>query len=203
MNEVVGVEGFGVSEVRTNQDHNTPEWVLDLVRLVGPIMLDPCSNPWSLVNAPAELSAHRGEDGLQAAWSEIVGDVEASGWHGGISFDLRAADLLEPLVFVNPPFAKGQVLRWATKAAMEATRGVSTILLSPADSSTRWHREVRNDLANARCDLGKRISFVGAADQGAKQPSALWYFGPRPFWFADRLQHAGAITILSYRDGTE
>lgn len=36
---------------RTNDDLNTPEWILDLVRRMGPIGLDPCSNRWSTVGA--------------------------------------------------------------------------------------------------------------------------------------------------------
>jgi len=33
---------------------NTPKWILDLVRKLGPIDLDPCSNPMSIVGARHE-----------------------------------------------------------------------------------------------------------------------------------------------------
>src|SRR5690606_37557826 len=97
---------------RTKNDHNTPESVLEVMRDYAPIGLDPCSNMWSTVGARVELCKQRGEDGLDPCWMEIVDSNE--------------------IVYVNPPYAAGQIMPWVMTASAHAEiSGVETLMLVP------------------------------------------------------------------------
>jgi len=84
-------------------------------------------------------------------------------------------------VWCNPPYSRGQVIRWARKAIQEAVCGSEVLMLTPADVSTAWFRELREN-CDAVCLLRRRVGFLrpdGTAMPGAKFGSAVWYFGPR------------------------
>ncbi len=99
-------------------DWNTDPGSLELVRRVGRIDYDPCSNPASLVAADLEHSLEGGHDGLAADWSLYVK-------HGG-------------LVFENNPYSQQKL--WTAKTIEQAAKGVSIIMLIPARTDTRaWH----------------------------------------------------------------
>lgn len=144
---------------RRKCDHNTPEYVLDAFREVGPIGLDPCSNPWSTVRARVELSAHRGEDGLAARWERYV--------------------LPGELVFFNPPYTTGQIPIWTAKAIDQARyvigAGAGIVNVVPADPSTGAFRTAWDE-SDAGLLWGKRIPFVGGGS-GNMWPSASWFWG--------------------------
>lgn len=93
-------------------DWCTPEVVLERVRRVGDIGLDPCSNPRSIVNARHSAGrAREGEwrDGLNMGWSGYG------------------------LVFLNPPYGRN-IGKWVVKCA-EADE---CIALLPARTDTKW-----------------------------------------------------------------
>jgi phage N-6-adenine-methyltransferase len=138
---------------RTPEDHCTPTWILELVRAYAPIGLDPCSNPWSEVKADTEWSRHNDEDGLARSWND----------HG--------------LVYVNPPYSRGQIMPWVEKAsAASKTSGVETIMLLPATPDTQWFERAFYSMSGL-VFLNKRVSFLGAYPAGAKQPSTMFYWG--------------------------
>lgn len=136
----------------TRDDWNTPSWLLDLVRRVRPIDLDPCGNPTSLVGATREYGRHVDRDGLALPW-HVAG--------GG-------------LVFVNPPYGKA-LPDWARKYAHESERNAEIVALVPARTETKWFRTMRN-ASVAVCFLSKRVHFVGGTS-GATFPSAVFYTG--------------------------
>jgi hypothetical protein len=139
------------------QDWNTPAEVLDLVRQVGPIGLDPCWNAAGLVRAARNLDGAIGCSGLLAPW----------GGHG--------------LVFINPPYGR-ELVPWAKKIAAEGAAGVEAIALVPARTDTAWwHDHIAT--ADAICFWRGRLTFLGA-EAGAPFPSALAYFGERAKRFA-------------------
>lgn len=155
----------------------TPAWVLDLVRRLGPIELDPCGNARSIVGARREFRLERGEDGL------------ARRWGGGAGL----------LVFTNPPYSRGNLGRWMAKCREEAADGAEVIALVPADTSTRWwHEEVRR--AAAFSLLKRRVRFLGAVNGSPKFGSALVYWGPRPEAFREAMRSDGWV-FLSRRAG--
>lgn len=164
--ETAGNEGVGVvTRERTPNDANTPEWILERVRLLGTIGLDPCSNPWSTVGAAVEWSRDRGADGLALPWSG-----------------------LGP-AFVNPPYGRGELLAWAHKIAGEAAAGVEIVALTPADSRTRWTEVLHR--AGGECIHLRKIVRFGGHSWGAPRPHAAWYFGPRPEAFRETFRGCG------------
>jgi phage N-6-adenine-methyltransferase len=132
----------------------TPPEVLELVRRLGPIGLDPCSNGRSVVRAPVEWRGKPGVDGLAQSW---VG-------HG--------------LVYCNPPYGRA-IKVWMQKCATEGALGAEIIALIPARTDTKWWHESVVEGADSVCFWRGRIAFLGAT-QGAPFPSALIYYGPRP-----------------------
>jgi hypothetical protein len=113
-------------------DWNTPESFLALVRQVGPIGLDPCSNAHSKVKA-------------SAAWLSGGLEVDWSGFG---------------LVYVNPPY--GRALKdWAEKIAAEADKGTEMIVLVPSRTDTKWFHRLWSR-CNALCLWKGRITFEGA-----------------------------------------
>lgn len=73
----------------------TPQWLLDLL---GPIDLDPCWSPDSLVKAGRVISKHVEQDGLSERWIQAGLEV----------------------VFCNPPFSNAS--EWLAKAEEEGNR---------------------------------------------------------------------------------
>lgn len=132
----------------TSHDWNTPEDILDLVRAVGPIGLDPCSNDRSTVNAG--LAWDKGHDGLKRPWSG------------------------RGLVFVNPPYGK-EIGGWMAKCCEEAAHGIEIVALVPARTDARWFQDY-GFTAQRICFWRGRICFVGGASS-APFPSAVLYWG--------------------------
>ncbi len=94
--------------------YTTPRW---LTRAIGPVWLDPCSNIYSKVQAERTFRLDRGQDGLKLA---------------------RYVPRNPPgIVFVNPPYSRGQVLKW-----IRAYRHTRFVFLLRHDPSTKWFREL-------------------------------------------------------------
>lgn len=127
----------------------TPDHVLDVVREFSSIALDPCTTSKNPVAADDWYT--ESDDGLSRPWDSMS--------------------------FVNPPYSRGQLLKWSAKASHEwYPRGVESIVLVPADTSTAATQFLL-DLAHAVAFWRKRICFAG--DCGAKFANALFYFGER------------------------
>lgn len=128
-------------------DWCTPDVVLELVREVGDIGLDPATGPGNVVGAKSFFTPQ--DNGLSQPW---VG-------HG--------------LVFVNPPYGR-QLGEWTAHARMQAKCGAEIIALLPARTDTRWWQ---NDVLTAEriCFWQGRLRFRGAPAP-APFPSALVYW---------------------------
>ncbi len=151
------------------QTWRTPGAVLNMVRAVGPIGLDPCGGLGDLVNA--RVSYRLPIDGLATRW-----------------------DVLEPgeVAYVNPPYS--EVARWSEAIYASGSMGkVEIIALVPARTDTAWWNDwLAPPLAQAVCFWRGRIKFVGGSNS-APFPSALVYFGPRADRFAEVFSPRGAI----------
>lgn len=112
--------------------HCTPLPVLERVRQLGPIGLDPCSNARSEVDARVEW--RRG--GLERDW---VG-------YG--------------LVYCNPPYGRG-VERWTAKCVETSERGEDVVGLLPARTDSQWWQEDVARAVAVCCWRG-RLKFLGA-----------------------------------------
>ena len=154
----------------------TPQSVLDVVRSLAPIGLDPCapaSNP-----TEARIFFTEAEDGLAQTWLCRPGE----------------------LVFVNPPYGRGELSRWASKVV--ESRGLEVLVLTPCDLGTRWARVLFQGGARALCGWHGRIAFVrpdGTYETGAKQPSLFWYFGARIDLFRMCFESRGSVAYIGGR----
>lgn len=154
----------------------TPQSVLDVVRAVGAIGLDPCAPPHNPVKARRWYTEE--DDGLTKAWLVSVGE----------------------LVYVNPPYSRGELSRWAKKIvrAVSADPDLEVIALTPCDLGTGWACELFTH-AGALAGWHGRIAFETPDDTygtGAKQPSLFWYFGERPRrFFRAFAAHANVVVM--------
>ncbi len=136
----------------------TPEHVLAVVREFATIDLDPCTTPDNPVGATAFYTFH--DDGLNQRWR-----------HGA-----------HACVYVNPPYSRGELQRWADKVVHEAHAGCEIVMLTPCDLGTRWATSLFDAEFQAMAFWRGRIAFVTPEqpyEAGAKQPSVFWYFGRR------------------------
>lgn len=101
--------------------YTTPAPFLERLYRMGPVALDPCSNPASIVVARKTYCGPDvdGKDGLALPW--VRG--------GGLNF-------------VNPPYGR-ELFPWTAKMASEAQVGAEVVGLLPAATGPKWfHRNV-------------------------------------------------------------
>lgn len=133
----------------SNMNLCTPPNVLEAVRRMGPIGLDPATN----ANNPtgARLYYVGGtSDGLSLPWGSVVQGSE--------------------VVFFNPPYGR-QIGKWTQKAYSEhrlATVNSVTLGLVPARPDTTWFQDSG---ADAWCAWRGRIHFV---DPKTGEPVLCW-----------------------------
>jgi site-specific DNA-methyltransferase (adenine-specific) len=129
----------------------TPEAVLERVRMVAPIGLDPCSSGRDSVRAARSYTA--ADNGLAQPW------IVESG----------------TLVYVNPPYGRG-IGPWVEKCyrSGQLDKSARIIALLPARVDTAWFQHVWN--ATAVCFVRGRLKFSGHTN-AAPFPSALAYWG--------------------------
>jgi hypothetical protein len=66
-------------------------------------------------------------------------------WRNALELDwgtifLELLEYVRPTVWCNPPYARGMIDAFCQKAQDAADEGVTTVMLLPADISTRWFR---------------------------------------------------------------
>ena len=150
----------------------TPAWILDLVRSMSDIALDPCGNEWSTVGALTTWSLHTGDDGLARAWGPVAN--------------------IDGAVFINPPYSKP--LPWCERAAEAARSGSEVFALVKNDPTTRWSAVLR-EVSSARCDFSRRVSFVGGRHKSGQMASTMFYMGSAPYLFAHTFDAHGEVRV--------
>lgn len=150
-------------------DWQTPDVVLDLVREVGVIRLDPCTEVANPTGAQE--------------WISPPGD--------GLSYDWQPAR--SGVVYVNPPYGRS-LQTWIAKCCTEGTAGSEIVLLVPARPDTAWY-DAAHDSANAKCEWRGRLRFKGAP-HCAPFPSALFYWGPQPWLFCHVFAPHGRVEVM-------
>ena len=154
----------------------TPKHVLDRVRKVGVIELDPCSNEASEVNARGSWRGlkHASCDGLFEPW--------------GLG-----------LVFVNPPYGRA-LGDWTKKISAEGTAGAEIIALLPASMGPAWMHD--NVLASAHAMLlvRGRLKFGNPPPTGSSSSTfdnLIAYWGRRTDAFCDAFEDMGHLSLLN------
>jgi hypothetical protein len=136
--------------------YGTPREVLTCLRKLGPIALDPCWHPTSLVRA--RLTFTKEQNGLR--------DWPTRG-----------------LVFVNWPYGAQEGAVWSNHCIAQARRGCEIVTLFPASTETAVYR-AQLFSCSAAVHVNHRLKFLGEPD-AAMFGSALTYFGPRPTAFVE------------------
>lgn len=150
----------------SDSDFNTPPWFLERVRRLGPIGLDPCSNPTSMVQAKTSYDIET--NGLVQSWRG----------HG--------------LVFMNPPHSLSpmNIEPWIVKLRAEFVEAErphrwdtprdAFVGLVPAKCGPEWFHSIIRD-CTARCFLKGRIRFWQHRQEtggAGKFDSLVLYIGP-------------------------
>lgn len=157
-------------------DWQTPECVLERVRRVDNITLDPCTSRDNPVGADSHIWWPDG-DGLAVDWRDHLTAIVRRG-----------------VVYVNPPYSK--MAGWADKVAFEAQHGCPEIItLAAARPDCRWFSRLAWSSAQAVCFWKGRLRFVGAPSS-APFPSAVVYHGARPWAFEEAFHDAGKVVRL-------
>lgn len=155
-------------------DWCTPPIVLDVIRQVGPIILDPCASAVGFVDADIEWTGVSGSfDGLRNRWIHPR--------------DKRG------VVYMNPPYS--EMASWIAKARSEAGDGAEIVALIPARPDTKYWQDDIFRFANAVCFWRGRITFLGAPHP-APFPSAVVYWGPNLRRFEAALTPNGKVIRL-------
>lgn len=154
----------------------TPDEVLDLVREMGPIILDPCASQDERDWFAEDNYNGTQRDGLDTPWKFGNG-------RSGI-------------VYVNPPYGR-HVSAWTSCAVVEARTCAEIIILTPARTDTKWFH---GDLlcADAWCLWRGRMRFSlpgQEARNSATFPSLLTYFGPHRRLFYETFRHRGRVIL--------
>ena len=153
----------------SSDEWQTPERVLELVRTVNRIALDPCTTKSNPVGADEcyYLPKH---DGLLLRWSVGAG-----------------------LNYVNPPYGRA-IAGWVECCVENSLWDCEIIALVPANTDTRWYDRA-NTTANARCEVRGRLTFKGAPAP-AKFGSAVFYWGAQPYLFCHVFAALGRVAFL-------
>lgn len=157
-----------------NKHYNTPDGLLELIRKFGPIILDPCSNKDSIVNAKINFDGIN-NDGLKEKWHGLNGNEFY-------------------IIFCNPPYGRQQK-KWINKCIDESTFPNDIFLLIPARSDTKAFQELLYPISSKICLIKGRLKFLNQGSKAAPAPfpSMLVYFGLRKNKFTRVFKHIGII----------
>lgn len=136
-------------------DWPTPDWLFRLLdHELGPFTLD--------------AAASDDNTKVPGRYYTIEDDGLAQPWTGR--------------VFVNPPYGKGVIDQWVTRAIQAVRQGEASVvvLVVPARPGSRWFTQLIEHAVEVRFVTG-RVTFAGA-DKPAPFPSAVVILRPRPEW---------------------
>ncbi len=174
---------------RTNTNALSQEWCTPpkYVKAIhhffgGTVSLDPCSNPYSIVDAEVEYSLPS-TDGLLESWDY-------------------------PSIFVNPPYGRdrerGTTIRdWIRRCAESNARyGAEVLALVPVATNTRhWKDFVFGNATAVAFLYDTRLRFLENGRDGGKgapMSCAMVYWGNRYERFLTTFIHFGAVVDLSH-----
>ncbi len=156
----------------------TPREYLDsVVSVLGAIDLDPASSAMAQVRVGAARFFSVDDDGL------------AQEWRGR--------------VWMNPPYSRGLIDKFISKAVSEyrAGRVSEAILLTHNYTDTGWFHEAVG-AASALCFTKGRVKFIGSDGRVAAptQGQAFFYFGNNPERFASVFARHGFVVSIVARE---
>lgn len=175
---------------------NTPNEVLDIVRKVGAIGLDPFFNR-TCSTAPA-LGLTKADNSLERDWLGILQwaatNPSTAAWRQRARLDFGEM----PIAYSNPPYSIMEAV--SVKVVTEARRGIEHISLVKAATETEWFDRLVWSSARAVLFFRGRLSHREAesAKTGpATFASVLAYHGVRTRRFAEAARPHGKIVLLN------
>jgi hypothetical protein len=148
------------NELTVNDTWGTPKYVLDaIVRVLGPIGLDPCSHPDAVVPCTHAIMLPGYERASPYAGQTWRGDGLTTEWDG------------YGLVYVNPPYS--ELDPWCQKAARE---GDEVVMLVPCRTGNVYWPS-----GAGQADVEVRLPRVTHRGSKAHAPWHSWllYYGKR------------------------
>lgn len=169
-------------------DWQTPTEVIDVVREIGSIHLDPCAS-----KEPGDWFATGNINGVEAS-DDCPGVVD------GLEADWRFLSA-GGLTYCNPPYGgrRKVIDAWIAKCVKEARQGCEVVLLVPAATGSQWFCRIW-DTAIGVCFVEGRLRFriSGQAETGcATFWSALCYWGADPERFEAATRNLGRTVFPS------
>ncbi len=161
----------------------TPGWLVDLI---GHVDLDAASNERTMVDAEQYCRVDEGDDGL---W-----DAMGTGAYRVLGGRIPQRCGPETRVFINPPYSRGQVVRW-----VKHYRDTQFIFLLRWDPSTEWFAELYPYCTHVWFP-DRRINFEpppGVKSSSNPFPHALYLRDPSEELKA-RLAGAGYLMVTGW-----
>ena len=158
---------LGVHFSSESSEWLTPPKIIECVlRVLGQVDLDPCSNSSEEPNIPATQHLTIHDDGLTKTW--------------------------QGRVYMNPPYGT-KIGKWVGHLLRQFETGEVTraIALLPSRTDTRWFRALRD---YPRCFIWGRLHF-GSRETGAPFPSMAVYLWPSVVRFAEVFSEIGDIYV--------
>ena len=175
----------------------TPPNILEAVYKMGPVVLDPCADPHSRVDAKRAIMLPTMATELGATAEELH---DAGIWVGS-GLDVNWVSMVrEGLIYVNPPYGRKHNGPWGEKTVSMALQGksaVEIISLVPASVGVDWWKHYWT--ASAICFLRGRVCFDHLGEQKGDKgtfDSAICYWGSRTATFRAHFDHLGKIIVL-------
>lgn len=175
---------------RNRDNWCTPAW---LARALGRFTFDPCSNRHSHIEADWTACLEDGGNGLE----EDRGDgVFGPGCFGGRLLNRQLETNYASAywrTFINPPYSRGQVLRW-----IRHYKHTNFTFLLRWDPSTQWWRELMSE-SRWVWFANQRIQFEpppGVSGSNNPFPHALYFARQPDLDVRKRLQELGRFAFV-------
>lgn len=175
----------------------TPPEILDLVRTLGPIVLDPCTAANNPTGAQFYFTTGNPAPADGAEWFRRAQPA---------SDEPPADAIIGGVTFANWPYSQNGA--WARMliehAEAVAPHGQHVIGLANASSGTEWFDKITGAAA-ATCFVSQRLAFIDPAPPHKPKPgnqwgTAIWYFGIEPDRFAEIFGSIGLV-LVRHRPG--
>lgn len=207
----ISASAFSLLIQSLTNEHYTPPWVFDLVRQLGPIALDPSSNPIAQQWIQADQCFMLPVDGLQRDWTA----------DGGLWLNPPYGTRSKSSLLKNSAFLKWCLLE-RERVDVETWAIALTLLSIPNYGASAWIKRaiafyesgrfpwavllVRGDGGGVKelesryssCEPDQRIAFVDAAGKVRGNPPPgcrFWYLGDDPQKFAEVFSGVGAVRV--------
>lgn len=157
----------------------TPVWLIDAVRDVGPIGLDPFAGKYAC-HAWRNWRPDEG-DSLQQDWGDLMGRAILDRSATGAEVSHRGGGTL-PIVYSNPSYSRRwlgpsvdmiarQYERWRARG-----RRWPSVALVPAATGSGWFHDVIFRTATAGCFVRRRVRFIDPRTGRPQSSGRFWSF---------------------------